>query len=113
MARNAKPVVITAEGRDKGKRFVLTEMPALRAEKWALRALLALAKAGVDLPDDAVGAGMAALAVAGLQALRKLEFTDAEPLMDETRLSFCSIMYPVNGRTVLGVVLYVIGSAPV
>lgn len=84
--RKVEMFVVTSENpnnRDNGKRLVIQEMPALQAEKWAMRALLALAKSGVELPDDAVGAGFAALAMAGFQALRKLEFADAEPLMDE------------------------------
>jgi hypothetical protein len=68
-------------GRDKGKVFVLTEMPALKAEKWALRGVMALAKAGVEIDPD--GGGMAAIAVAGLKALQKLDYPEVEPLLDE------------------------------
>jgi hypothetical protein len=81
--RKTEIYVVTAEGRDKGKTFIITEMPAVRAEKWALRALLALAHAGVDIPDDARTAGMVALAHAGLKALNNLQFAEAEPLFDE------------------------------
>jgi hypothetical protein len=81
--RKTDIVVITAENRDKGKRFLLTEMPALKAEKWAYRALLALAHSGVDLPDGAQQAGMAALATAGIKALNHLDFEEARPLLDE------------------------------
>jgi hypothetical protein len=37
--------------RDKGKRFKITEMPAMKAEKWAARFFLALAKSGIDIPS--------------------------------------------------------------
>jgi hypothetical protein len=73
---------IDSEGRDKGKVFVLTEMGAASAEKWALRALSAAARAGVDVTDVPNG-GMAGLAVVGIEALLKVNFIDAEPLLDE------------------------------
>lgn len=75
--------VISSEGRDKNKRFVITEMPAIKAERWALRALLALAHAGVEMPEDARAAGMAGIARAGLKALNSLDFAEARPLLDE------------------------------
>lgn len=69
--------------RDKGKIFILTEMPADQAERWAIRALLALARTGAELPAGAADAGMAGIAAAGLQALSKLAYEDAGPLLDE------------------------------
>jgi hypothetical protein len=75
-------ITITDEGRDIGKVFHLREMPALRAEKWATRAFLAVAKSGVDIGQAGAG-GMQALAIMGLEALTKLHFEDAEPLLDE------------------------------
>lgn len=83
--RKTEVFAVVKDNRDKGKRFLITEMPALRAEKWATRALLSLAKSGADIASVSPGkpGGMAALAVAGLQALQHLDFADAEPLMDE------------------------------
>lgn len=83
MARKTEIVNVTSEGRDKGKQFIITEMPALRAERWAFRALLALAHSGVQLPEGAADGGMAVLASAGLQALNSLDFEEARPLLDE------------------------------
>ena len=83
MARKTKTVTITFEGRDKGKKYLLTEMPASRAEKWAARGILALAHAGIEVPEEISGLGMAALAVVGLRALGRVSFAEAEPLMDE------------------------------
>jgi len=71
------------EGRDVGKTFRLTEMPALAAEKWAARALLALGKSGVDIPDEVRQHGTAAVVVVGVRAFVGIDFADAEPLMDE------------------------------
>lgn len=83
MARKTAKIVIEDDGRDKGKVFHLTEMPASRAEKWGMRALLAMSRAGVELPDDAAQSGMLGVAAAGVQALTRLSFYEAEELMDE------------------------------
>lgn len=60
---------VTAQGRDYGKLFVITEMPSEQGEWWAMRALLALANSGVNLPDGVVELGMAGLAEVGLKKL--------------------------------------------
>ena len=85
MARKTGTITIDQEGRDHGKSFFLTEMPATQAEKWATRALLAMARAGADIPDNVSDMGMAALADprALLTAIGNLAFADAEPLLDE------------------------------
>lgn len=69
--------------RDSGKVFVLKEMPAAVAERWATRALLALARSGIDLPENIAGAGWAGIAMLGFQALSKMDFADVQPLLDE------------------------------
>jgi len=81
--RRTKDVSIDAEGRDKGKQFHITEMPASRAEDWAVRAFLALAKSGVEVPEDIQAMGFAGLAAFGLQALSGLTFEETKVLMDE------------------------------
>jgi len=82
MAR--KTAVIQAiEGRDNGKLFTITEMPASQAEKWAFRAISALAKAGVNVPDHVSRMGLPGLTALGVSAICALPFSEAEPLMDE------------------------------
>jgi hypothetical protein len=83
MSRKSITLTISEEGRDKGKVFQITEMPASKAEKWALRALLALAKSGVEIPEDVMDSGVAALLEIGIKALLRVNFVDAEPLLDE------------------------------
>lgn len=83
MARKTLTITIEAEGRDKGKAFLLTEMPASRAEKWGARALLALMRGGVEIPDEIASLGLAGLAVVGVKALGGLDWELAEPLLDE------------------------------
>lgn len=81
--RKTIDVTIADDGRDKSKVFRLTEMPAAQAEKMAVRALLAMAKSGVDVPEDVVGMGLMGLVAIGVRALRHVEFADLEPLLDE------------------------------
>ncbi|MDH2051161.1 hypothetical protein [Achromobacter marplatensis] len=82
MARKQATVSISAEGRDKGKVFVLTELPAYEAEDWAGRALFALMNAGVEIPDNIAEAGLAGVAALGIKALTKLPYDSAKPLLD-------------------------------
>jgi len=76
-------ITITADGRDKGKVFVITEMPARPAEKWATRVFIALAKAGIDVPDNIGQQGMVGIGLLTLKMISGIRFEDAEPLMDE------------------------------
>lgn len=83
MARKVKDVVISANGRDKNKMFRITEMPALKAERWALRALQALAASGVELPEGFSSMPLAQMANIGIRALANVPFDIAEPLLEE------------------------------
>ncbi|SEF31348.1 hypothetical protein ABL840_09190 [Variovorax sp. NFACC27] len=83
MARKTAKVTIDAEGRDKGKVFVITEMPAAQSEEWAGRALFAMLNAGVEIPDNLAEAGLAGIAALGIGALTKVHFDAVKPLLDE------------------------------
>ncbi len=83
MARKVINYTVTDEGRDKGKTFVLTEMPASKGEAWAIRALLALMHGGVDLPQGVENMSMAAMAEVGINALSRLKWDVTEPLLAE------------------------------
>lgn len=83
MARKTTQYKVDDEGRDKGKVFLLTEMAASQAERWAMRAFLALARNGVELPDEAMQSGFAGIASYGLTLIGKLPYEDADVLMDE------------------------------
>lgn len=75
MARRQLTIRIDAEGRDKGKVFVITELPASQAERWALRAVMALGAANAELPDGMELAGLAGLA-------RGIGVTDGASLLE-------------------------------
>jgi hypothetical protein len=81
--RKTKTVTITAKGRDQHKQFFLTEMSAEQGEAWGMRALLALARSGVDLPEDFLSMGLAGMAIVGVQALAGLQWAEAKPLLAE------------------------------
>jgi len=83
MARKILTYTVSHEGRDKGKVFVITEMPATQAEKWAARAFFAIAKSDIEVPEDISSTGMAGIAALGIRAFGRMDFDDAEPLMDE------------------------------
>lgn len=74
---------IGEKSRDIGKTYHITEMPATKAEKWAMRALLAAGRSGVELPDVGNATGMAVIAILGIQAIMRIHFEDIEPLLDE------------------------------
>jgi hypothetical protein len=83
MARKDKRVTVDATGRDLGKTFVLKEMAATRAEKWAFRAFAALGRSGVQFPENIAALGIAGIATIGLEMLAGIDFVLAEPLLDE------------------------------
>ena len=83
MARVVINYKVKEEGRDKGKTFVITEMQADKAERWAMKALLAVIKTNPEIPEDFELSGMAGIAQVGLKALAGVEWEQAEPLLNE------------------------------
>ena len=61
MARKTMDVLIDADNRDKGKLFFVEEMPASQAEEWATRALMAMMRSGIDIPENIQDAGLAGI----------------------------------------------------
>lgn len=83
MARKEIRYEIKTEGRDKGKIFHIQEMPATKAEKWALRCFFAIGASGVDISEMDKRLGIVGLVRHGLTALMKVPYDVAEPLLDE------------------------------
>lgn len=100
MARKTSVYTVETDGRDKGKSYVLTEMPAAQAEKWAMRALLAAARSGIDI-GNAAGMGMQGVAILGIQALFNISWEEAEPLIDEM-MTCVQIKEPSGARPLMG-----------
>ena len=83
MARKTLTFTVQDKGRDLGKKYLITEMPASQAERWAIRVILAIGKAGIEIPEGLAAQGMAGLAAVGLMSLPRIPFEDAEPLLEE------------------------------
>lgn len=86
MSLKSAELAIDRPGRDQGKRFSLSEMPAKKAERWALRALWALSQSKADLPLDMEqmrSMGAAAFVGLSLRALIGIPDDIAAELLDE------------------------------
>lgn len=96
MARRTVDVTISAEGRDKGKVFRITELPADEAEEWAMRAILALANNGVDIPEEVMAnPSLAGIAFVGTKALGRINANEAIPLL-KTMMSCVTVVTDVG-----------------
>ena len=71
------------ENRDKGKIFFLREMGAVQAERWAMRALIAVSGPGAAVPNRAGLASLANAKFSLLTMLGNIRWEVAQPLLDE------------------------------
>ena len=83
------------EGRDAGKVFVITEMPALQMDKWATRALCAIGRS----QESGIMALLALGVTELINSFMKADYEKIEPLMQEM-LQCCSFKKD-NARVVL------------
>ncbi|MFW5410788.1 hypothetical protein B7L51_019500 [Pectobacterium brasiliense] len=96
MARKEIYYTVESEGRDKGKVFHIREMSATQSEWWAIRAGLAMAKNGVNLPENFSDMGMAGMAKVGLEMVAQISPEEARPLLDELMKCVQSVPDPSN-----------------
>jgi len=100
--RREATITIEAEGRDKGKVFILREMASEPATDWFCRALQLLARSGVEVPPDILSRGPLGFAAMGMGAvltgLGKAPFPELKGLMDE--LMRCVSHRSPNGQVV-------------
>ena len=82
MARKETTFIAEA-GRDKGKQFLITEMSASQAEAWAIKVILAVGNAGIEIPENLASQGMSGLMEVGYMNLLKIPYESAKPLLDE------------------------------
>ena len=94
--RRTITVTISAEGRDKGKSYLITEMDAERAEDWGFRALNAISKAVGGFPDALLDSGLSGIAAIGISAFVRSDWATIKPLIDE--MFTCIKMIPVASR---------------
>jgi len=78
-----KLVTITAEGRDKGRQYLLTEMPALKAERWARHAIAACAAKDLNIREEVKALGMLGFVLFCFQAIAGGDVDAVDKLMDE------------------------------
>jgi hypothetical protein len=83
MARKSVKYTAPGDDRDFGKSFLLTEMPASRAERWARTAFYALVQGGINLPEGLMASGMAGIAKIGFTLLLSCDPRNTNELFDE------------------------------
>lgn len=70
-------------GRDDGKVFVITEMPAATAERFAWKVMCACAAGGLNIPIEALKSGWSGLSQLGPRILTSIPYAELSPLLDE------------------------------
>lgn len=95
MALNNKVITIE-KGRDAGKMFVVTEMPVTKADNWAMRAMFALANAGIDIGEVSPAMGMMGIGQVAIKALANIRADVGIPLLNE--LLECAQIIPSGGN---------------
>lgn len=71
------------ENRDAGKSFLLTEMPALKAERWARHAIAACSRNDLNITGELAKLGMLGFYLVGFQALAGGDIEQVDALMDQ------------------------------
>lgn len=95
MALKTKKITIE-KGRDAGTTFLLTEMPVIKADRWATKALLALAATGIDVPDASVGIlGLTKVALSAFKQISEEKFIE----LSEELLAECVQIVTESGAT--------------
>lgn len=83
-------------GRDAGKSFLIREMPVLQADKWAQRALFAIAQSGADASNVDLKGGMMEMAKFAFSAIGGIDADAGGELLDE--LLTCVQIIPSGGE---------------
>lgn len=102
MPRKTTQYKVTAEDRDKGKVFLLTEMGAEQTEDWAIQVMLGLISANVQVPEGFLELGMAGLMEMGFKSLSGLKWELAKPLMTELMACVQFIPDPKKPQVIRG-----------
>ena len=100
-----KQKTVTIEkGRDKGKTFLITEMPAIQADEWAHRLVEQAAKSGIDLKntdvlnlDTGSMAGMIEIGSAVFVTLGRIDYQTSRELKFDI-LNRCVQIVPTGGE---------------
>jgi hypothetical protein len=99
MARRTDKVLIEREGRDRGKLFIITEMPAMQAEYWAGRLLTMFAAGNSQVPSGFFQMGFeGAAAWIAVHGIGGIDWSVCKPLLDE--MMNCVTVQPDPSRNV-------------
>jgi hypothetical protein len=94
------------ENRDAGKSFLLTEVSAVLAEEWGLRAMMALGTSGIIVPQEIADAGLIGFALIGYQAFMGAREDAVLPLWREM-LPACVQSKPPAGENSAGATILI------
>jgi hypothetical protein len=89
-------VVCPHDGEDKGKRFKITRMSALDADRWGRHCLQAAAASGGDIPGVVQGGGLAAVASAGIGIFAAMDPARMDVLLDRLMEQISLAPNPAN-----------------
>jgi hypothetical protein len=98
--RKVITVTIVEPGRDLGKVYQLTEVSAIQADKWGIRAMLALNRSGAEIPEEIMRMGIIGVMMVGVHKLRGVEWRDLEPLIDEMLTCVAVVPTPTQPNVV-------------
>lgn len=99
MSRKEIPFIVTDEGRDKGKEFIITEMSAWDADELAQDIFRAMGDSNyTGIPADVIAMGCAGLATVGLSVL-SASSPDVSRTLRERLMSTVQIVITHEGKS--------------
>jgi hypothetical protein len=90
------------ENRDAGKTYLLTEMPALQAERWGRHAIAACSRNDLDLKGEVAKLGLLGFYLVGFQALAGGDIHAVDALMDQMLTCIKIVESPTVARPLGG-----------
>lgn len=90
------------ENRDAGKTYLLTEMPALKAERWGRHAVAACSRNDLDVKGELAKLGLLGFYLVGFQALAGGDVEAVDALMDEMLTCIKIVESPTLARPLGG-----------
>jgi hypothetical protein len=104
MARRNVTVTITAEGRDIGKAFLITELSASQAEEWGARTMNCISKATGGIDEKMLEAGLSGLTAVMVSAFARSNWSEIKPLLDEMFTCIRFIPNPAKPEVTRGLI---------
>lgn len=96
MALKQVEVTVEAEGGDRGKRFQITRMDAITADKWGRHVIQAAIKSGASIPESAIAIGMRGVAELGIRIFGGMDTEVADQLIQQLLDQVKSMPDPSN-----------------